>query len=409
MRISFTVIATAFLLFSLAAVSGKSRSAGVPPPLLKNELALIRAIASREIQAGRVPGAVVEIGQGGSVVYRDAFGYRMNPPGRSAMTPDTIFDLASLTKVVATSVAIMQLRESNKIELDAPVAQYWRAFGRNGKESITVRDLLTHYSGLAADLNLGPSWQGYDAALRMIEDQKPLDEPGTHYRYSDINFEALGELVHRISGLSLDEYCRKFIFEPLGMAETSFRPPVSERNRIAPTGYAGGKLRVGEVHDPTAARMGGVAGHAGLFSTADDLAIFAQMMLDGGTWRGIRILSRRSIIEMTDVESPAGAMHLRGLGWDLGTPLRSNRDHAAPIGSYGQTGFTGTMLWIDPTSTTFVIILSNRTYLTRVGDAGPLRQQILDLVSGLLGPLDEERRMAHSPGRARRGHASTLY
>lgn len=390
------IVIAVLLSLVIGVISGQPRSDSVPPLLLKDELAPISAIAGQEIVVGRVPGAVVEIGQHGTILYRDAFGSRMSPLGRTAMTPDTIFDLASLTKVVATSVAIMQLRESNKIELDAPVARYWPAFGRSGKESITVRELLTHFSGLPADLNLSRSWQGYTAALRMIEDQKPLDGPGMHYRYSDVNFEVLGELVRRISGVSLDAYCRTRIFEPLGMAETSFKPPPSELSRIAPTTYTRGIIHVGEVHDPTAARMGGVAGHAGLFSTADDLAIFAQMMLSGGTWRGNRILSKRSVEEMTSVESPSGAMHLRGLGWDLGAPLRSSQNDSARIGSYGHTGFTGTMLWIDPTSTTFVIVLSNRTYL-KVGDAAPLRQQILDLISNRLGPADGEYALRNSP------------
>ena len=184
-----------------------------------------------------------------------------------------------------------------------------------------MRHLLTHYSGLAPDLKLDRRWSGYGTALMMIEAEKPHYPPGTHYRYSDINFEALGELVRRVSGLPLDVYCRARIFSPLGMTDTSFKPPASKDGRIAPTAYRESRVRVGEVHDPTAARMGGVAGHAGLFSSADDLAIFAQMMLNGGSWRGIRILSPHSIDEMTSVESPAGATRLRGLGWDLGAPF----------------------------------------------------------------------------------------
>jgi serine-type D-Ala-D-Ala carboxypeptidase len=352
--------------------------------LSEDGLAPINDIVPREIEARRIPGAVVEIGQGGRLVYRRAFGDLEVIPEHLATMPDTIFDLASLTKVVATTVAIMQLREGHQIDLTAPVARYWPAFGRNGKGSITVRQLLTHYSGLAADLNLDRRWSGYSTALRMIEAAKPINPPGTHYRYSDINFEALGELVRRVSGLPLDVYCHTRIFSPLGMADTSFKPPASERSRIAPTGYAEGRLRVGEVDDPTAARMGGVAGHAGLFSTAADLAKFAQMMLNGGSWRGIRILSQRSVDEMTNVESPAGAARLRGLGWDLGAAFDPGPEQLRQMHSYGHTGFTGTLLWIDPGSATYVIILSNRTYPNDAGDAAPLRQQILELVSNRL-------------------------
>ena len=170
------------------------------------------------------------------------------------------------------------------------------------------------------------------------------------------------------------------------MTDTFFKPPAADRTRIAPTGYTGGRLHLGEVHDPSAARMGGVAGHAGLFSTADDLAIFAQMMLNRGNWQGIQILSQHSVDEMTDIESPADAAHLRGLGWDLTAPFCSDRDQVAQVGSYSHTGFTGTMIWVDPGSGSYVIILTNRTYPSGAGDAGPLRQQLVHLISNSLGP-----------------------
>jgi len=313
------------------------------------------------------------------------------------MTPDTIFDLASLTKPVATTVAIMQLHENGNLELDAPAARYWPRFGLHGKERITVRDLLTHYSGLRADLDLRRKWSGNAAALRMVEAETPLYPPGVHYQYSDINFEALGEIVRRVSGLALDAYCQARIFGPLGMKDTRFRPPAAKRDRIAPTLYVDGKLRLGVVHDPTAARMAGVAGHAGLFSTADDLAIFVRMLLDGGRSRDVRILASRSIAEMTVPQSPDGAMPPRGLGWELAAPLASNRDQLLPVGSYGHTGFTGTMLWIDPVARTYVIVLTNRTYPNGGGDAGPLRKEILALISDRLGPVTEEQVLANEP------------
>ena len=357
----------------------------------------IAAIVNAEIEAGRIPGAVVEIGQGEGVVYRGAFGYRELEPRRVAMTPDTIFDLASLTKPVATAVAIMQLSERGRLELDAPAARYWPAFGRNGKDRITIRDLLTHYSGLRADLDLSHEWKGRAAALGMIEARPPQYPPGTHYQYSDINFEVLGEIVRRVSGLTLDTYCRTRIFGPLGMRNTAFRPPPEWRGRTAPTLDVDGKLRLGLVHDPTAERMGGVAGHAGLFSTADDLAIFARMLLDGGRSGKSRILAARSIAEMTALQSPPGAAHPRGLGWDLAAPMASNREQLLPVGSYGHTGFTGTMLWIDPSASTYVIVLTNRTYPDGAGDAGPLRKKVLGLVSDRLGPVTEAQVLADEP------------
>ncbi|MDO8431027.1 MAG: DUF1343 domain-containing protein [Candidatus Binatus sp.] len=358
------------------------------------DLQRIDPIVQSEIEAGRIHGAVVEVGQGNQLVYRRAFGDRELEPRRAAMTADTIFDLASLTKPIATAVAIMQLRERGRIDLDAPVATYWPAFARNGKERITIRQLMTHYSGLAPDLDLNRKWTGYSTAIKLVEDAQPLHPSGAHYEYSDINFEALGEVVRRVAKVPLDDYCRINIFAPLGMADTGFRPPARRLNRIAPTEYIDGKLRIGDVHDPTAARMGGLAGHAGLFSTASDLAIFARMLLDGGRAGTATILSARSIDEMTIPQSRADvvdASHPRGLGWDLGAPLCANREQLLPVGSYGHFGFTGTMLWIDPISSTYAIILTNRTYPNDAGDAGPLRHAILALISNRLGSLSEDR------------------
>jgi uncharacterized protein YbbC (DUF1343 family)/CubicO group peptidase (beta-lactamase class C family) len=396
-HISRTMVA-AFLVELVVVTSTLAATLANRTVRLRNaDLAPIGDVVRSEIEAARIPGAVIEIGQGDNVVYRRAFGYRELQPRRSPMTPDTIFDLASLTKPVATTIAIMQLRESGELDLDAPVARYWPRFASNGKEQITLRELMTHYSGLGPDLDLKQEWTGYNAAMRMIEAQRPIYPPGARYQYSDINFEALGEVVRRISGLSLDVYCQTHIFGPLGMADTGFRPPITRRDRTAPTAYVNGKLRWGEVHDPTAARMGGVAGHAGLFSTADDLAIFARMLLSGGRFRGVPILTSRSIEEMTIPETPAGAVRLRGLGWDLAAPFSSDRDQLLPVGSYGHSGFTGTMLWVDPVSATYVIILTNRTYPNGAGDAGPLRSKILALVSDRLGPLSENRVIAERP------------
>ena len=366
--------------------------------LRQTDLEPIGALVRAEIERGSIPGAVIEIGQGESLVYRQAFGDREVEPRRIAMRPDTIFDLASLTKPVATAIAILQLHERGRIDLDAPAARYWPGFGRGGKQHITVRQLLTHQSGLRPDLDLTTRWSGYDTALALIEAEVPRYAPGTHYEYSDINFEVLGEVVRRVSGVPLDVYCQAHIFGPLGMTDTGFRPPAALRDRIAPTGDAKGTIRIGAVHDPTAARMGGVAGHAGLFSTADDLALFAQMLMGTGRSRGgVRILTSQSIDDMTRPQSPDIAMHPRGLGWDLAAPLASNRDQLPPAESYGHTGFTGTMLWIDPLSATYVIILTSRTYPHGTGDATPLRAEILALVSDRLGPVSDAQVIANRP------------
>jgi uncharacterized protein YbbC (DUF1343 family)/CubicO group peptidase (beta-lactamase class C family) len=340
---------------------------------------------------------VVVVGQNGRVIYRKAFGHRALVPKQLPMTVGTIFDLASLTKVVATTTAIMQLVEQGKMVLSAPVSDYWPEFKVNGKEAISVRELMTHYSGLPPDLELKPDWSGYDTAMKMIVGEKLIAPPGTRFIYSDINFETLGELVRLVSGQPLDVYCAQHVFKPLGMKDTRFKPPATLRRRIAPTQYQDGdkgKMLWGEVHDPTAYNMGGVAGHAGLFSTADDLTIFAQMLLNGGSYKRARILSPLSVEKMTSPQSPPDKMVSRGLGWDLDSPFASNRGELFEVGSFGHTGFTGTDLWIDPVTKTYLIILSNRVHPDGKGDVVPLRTQIATLVAAALGPASARQVLA---------------
>ena len=245
----------------------------------------IEVAAKEEIDAGHIPGAVVLVGHRGQVVYRKAFGQRCLEPQPQPMTVDTIFDIASLTKVVATTTAIMQLSDRGLLNIDDPVAKYWPEFGQNGKAGLTLRQLLTHTSGLRVEINPRARWSDYQGALEAIAMDRPFHPPGTEFRYSDVNFIVLGEIVRRVSGQPLEVYCTEKIFKPLKMRQTSFNPPDTWQARIAPCNVVNGHLRWGEVQDPTAYRLGGVAGHAGVFSTADDLAIFAQMLLDGGESR----------------------------------------------------------------------------------------------------------------------------
>ncbi|MFA6972712.1 MAG: exo-beta-N-acetylmuramidase NamZ domain-containing protein [Gallionella sp.] len=364
------------------------------------ELAPIAEFVQSEIDSKRIPGAVVLVGNPTTVLYRKAFGQRAQVPEQLSMTAETRFDLASLTKAVATTTAIMQLAERRKLRLDDPLAKYWPQFADNHKSAITVRQLLTHYSGLRGDLDLSRQWSGYSTAIRLIVEEHPVSEPGKNYLYSDINFEILGELVRKISGKPLDVYCAKHIFRPLKMKNTGFKPLIRQRFDIAPTEYMDGQLRWGEVHDPAAYRMGGVAGHAGLFSTADDLAIFAGMLLNGGSWHGIKILSRKSVKEMSLPQSPPGKAKLRGLGWNIAAPFAANRDQLLPAGSFGHLGYTGTMLWIDPVSKTYVIVLSNRVHPYGKGDADPLRRGILAIVSDALAPQSDEQILAARPALA---------
>ena len=241
----------------------------------------VDSIIQQSISAGDIPGAVLLVGHGEKVVYRKAFGMRSLEPQREPMTVDTIFDVASLTKPVATAPAVMLLVQQGKVRLNDPVARYLPEFATNGKQDITIRQLLTHFSGLRPDLDTKTSWQGYDAALALAYAEQPIAPPGARFIYSDVNYIVLGELVRRVSGMPLDEFAQKNFLGPLGMVNTRFRPPPEWLARIAPTQYdENGAMLRGVVHDPSARRTGGVAGNAGLFSTADDLARFAQAMID---------------------------------------------------------------------------------------------------------------------------------
>jgi uncharacterized protein YbbC (DUF1343 family)/CubicO group peptidase (beta-lactamase class C family) len=320
--------------------------------------AALDAATEQAIREGLIPGAVIVIGHNGKIVHRKAYGARALIPAREPATLDTIYDIASLTKVVATTPAIMKLCEQGKIKIDDPVTAYLPEF-QGGKSTITIRNLMTHYSGLRPDLDIDPAWTGYNTGIRKALIDKPARPPGVSFVYSDINFELLGEVVRRISGQPFDQFAREQIFEPLGMRDTNFNPAASLTARIAPTEIdaATGKPWRGVVHDPTARYMGGVAGHAGVFSTADDLARYAQMMLDR------RFFAPATVELFTSPASPPDQPILRGLGWDIDSPYSSNRGDIFPRGaSYGHTGFTGPAMWIDPVSKTFVVIMTNRIH-----------------------------------------------
>jgi uncharacterized protein YbbC (DUF1343 family)/CubicO group peptidase (beta-lactamase class C family) len=314
------------------------------------------------------------------VIYRKAFGNRALEPRREAMTVDTIFDVASLTKVVATTTAVMQLVQKGEVRVNDPMAKYLPEFADNGKADITVRNLLTHFSGLREDFDLDPPWQGREAGYRLAFAEKPTYPPGSRFLYSDTNFIALGALVERVTGTTLDDYCAKKIFTPLRMTHTRFLPPAAWRPKTAPTEYdENGKMLRGIVHDPRARRMGGVAGHAGLFSTADDLSKFASDLLQGSA-----ILSPEMVEKMTTPQQPPTAQVLRGFGWDIDSPFSSNRGDLLPVGSFGHTGFTGTSLWIDPTTQTYIILLSNAVHPRGKGSAVALRSKVATAVAAAL-------------------------
>jgi uncharacterized protein YbbC (DUF1343 family)/CubicO group peptidase (beta-lactamase class C family) len=321
----------------------------------------IGAIVRRSVAAGETPGAVVLIGHDGHIVYRKAFGDRSLEPYRQKMTVDTIFDLASLSKVVATAPAIMQLLDHGYFRLNDPVAKYLPRFAQHGKDGITIRDLLTHFSGLPPDIPQVPRWSGYATGVAKAFAIVPAFPPDVHFEYSDINYVVLAELVRHFTGERIDRYALRNIWKPLGMNHTRYLPPASWRPKIAPTEpEPDGRFLRGVVNDPTARSMGGVTGDAGVFSTADDLAKLCQMMLNGGRGaNGARILSPLAVAKMTTPQTPYNVPDVRGLGWDIDTPFSNNRGDYLPVGSYGHSGFTGTSIWIDPYSDTYIVILAN--------------------------------------------------
>ena len=354
-------------------------------------LAQIGPVVEEAVAAHKLPGAVIVAGRGDRVEYRQAFGNRALVPSVEPMTLDTIFDLASLTKVVATTTAVMQLVENGRIRLADKVSAYVPGFERYGKDRITIRHLLTHTSGLRPDFELSVSFEGEGEAIRRAIEEVPVASPGERFIYSDINFFLLGHIVGKVSGERLDAYAARHIFTPLGMSATTFLPAASLTWRIAPTeacerlawpcGQPGTAMMRGLVHDPTARRMGGVAGHAGLFSTGDDLSIFVRMLLDGGSWHGARILSPLSVAAMTRRATPPAMTARRGLGWDIDSAYSSNRGELLPIGSFGHTGFTGTSIWADPLTGAWIVFLSNRVHPDGHGDVTALRARVASIVA----------------------------
>jgi uncharacterized protein YbbC (DUF1343 family)/CubicO group peptidase (beta-lactamase class C family) len=397
LRYGFILLIVAVIASGLPA-QNLSPHGGAATALPGAGLAAVDQIMNSAVAHGTIPGGVVLVGHDGQVVYRKAFGMRSLEPHREAMTVDTIFDIASMTKCVATATSVMKLVQEGKLRLNDPVAAYLPEFAKNGKENITIRQLLTHFSGLKEDLDLKIAWKGRSAAYQLAMDTQPIFPPGSRFLYSDINFETLGFVVEKVSGLSLNEYAENTVFQPLAMNDTRFLPPPQWRPRIAPTEYdESHQMLRGTVHDPTARRMGGVAGHAGLFSTADDLAKYAQDMLSG-----FQILSALTVEKMSTPQQPPTATALRGLGWDIDSPFSSNRGEFFPVGSFGHTGFTGTSIWIDPVTNSYVIVLTNAVHpYGKNAGVVSLRSRIASAVAqglGLTVAEDQALRLARITG-----------
>lgn len=380
------------VLAAASALAGQERFAGSDE---------IDRVIQEAVDADQMPGAVAWIGQNGKILHRKAYGSRSLTPAREPMTMDTVFDAASLTKVVATTASMMKLVEQGKVRLGDRVTAYLPEF-QGGKSEITVRMLLTHFSGLRPDVDLNPEWSGYQTGIKLALTDKPVAAPGERFIYSDINFVLLGEMVRRLSGRPLDQFAREEIFLPLGMNESQFNPPASLRSRIAPTELypkMTAPLR-GVVHDPTARFMGGVAGHAGLFTTAADLARFARMLLGNGELDGKRIVSPLTVRKFTQPQTPADQPVLRGLGFDMDSQFSANRGELFPLGSFGHTGFTGTSLWVDPSTGGYVVLLTNSVHPKRRPPVTALRAKVATIAAAAMG--------ADAPGAILNGYNETM-
>lgn len=341
----------------------------------------------------RLPGGVLWL-ERQDVSFHRAYGMASTRPVSTVAQGDTIYDAASLTKVVATTPAVLLLHERGKLNVQDPVRVHLPEFTGQGREAITIRQLLTHTSGLRPDISVN-GWSGHQECIAKCMVELPRAAPDERFIYSDINFQLLDEVVRRVSKKRLDVFCSEEIFGPLKMHDTGYNPPAAKRTRIAPTTVTDGKALRGVVHDPRARKTSGIAGHAGLFTTAPDLARYARMLLQAGELDGVRLFKPETVQLMTSVQTPSSLPARRGLGWDIDTGYSSPRGHKFPLGSFGHTGFTGPSLWIDPYSKTFVVFLCNRVHPTERGPSVvPLRRTIGTLAAEAVKGFNFE----HVPG-----------
>ncbi len=354
---------------------------------LDDALSGVDRVVEAAIDRGEVPGAVLVVGRSSGVIYRKAYGHRALKPKPVPMTVDTVFDLASLTKPTATATSIMLLIERGKLKLTDRVADHIPAFGQNGKQDITVEMLLLHRGGLTPDNSLKDYVGTRQEMIDRINALPTRWEPGTTYKYTDVGFIVLGELIEAIDGRPVDVFSRQEIFEPLGMNDTTFRPTGEIARRCAPTEFIDGQWRLAEVHDPRAYALGGVAGHAGLFSTADDLARYCRMLLNGGELDGVRILKEETVREMiTPRELEGDPNGWRTYGFSTRTSERSARGAVFDYEtSFGHTGWTGTAYWIDPKHDLFYVLLTSRCHPNgSEGNAGPIRREVATYLGQVL-------------------------
>ena len=353
----------------------------------KKELSFagVDEVIVKAISEKRAPGAVVIVGNNKEIIYEHAYGFRQLLPTSQRMELETIFDIASLTKIVATTTAIMLLYEPGLIDIKKSVATYLPDFGVQGKGKVTIEQIMRHRAGLIPGNPKEEYKNGFPTALKSIYALPPAYPPGTKYEYSDLGYIVLVAIIEKITGMKFDQFCQEKIFKPLGMNHTCFNPPASLHEFCAPCerDECGNWLK-GVVHDPRARLLGGVAGHAGVFSTAHDLVCFCQMILNKGVSRGQQFLKKETIEMMSQHDNlPPGEQ--RGLGWDINTPHSSPRGTLFSASSFGHTGFTGTSLWIDPVNNCFVVLLTNRLHPDASGNVIQLRREVATAAAKSLG------------------------
>jgi len=347
----------------------------------------------QSIEMGAAPGAVVLVGQGEQVLHRRAYGWRSLSDPRVPMSEDTIFDFASLTKVLATATGLMVLVDEGRLSLDDPLSKWLPGWAESDKGDLTVLQLATHVAGFAPSVDLEAPWIGRETALRLALKTPLAAPPGERFIYSDIGYFVLAAVIEQAAGAPFEVFVTERVFRPLRMTHTAFNPVPSLRGRIAPTEPG---VERGMVHDPTARRMGGVAGHAGLFSTVEDLSRFARMILAGGSLEEVRVLSPQAVQIMTSTQTPSGMQERRGIGWDIDTAFSTPRGERFPIGSIGHTGFTGTSMWLDPDSGAYVLLLTSRLHPDGKGDVRALRKRVATLAARAV--LDERAGQASGNG-----------
>lgn len=365
-------------------------------PIQGDRAQKIDLLLGNAISRGLIAGGVVMVGNRKGILFERAYGRSSAEPNAPLAEIDTIFDIASLTKVVATAPAILKLAEEGKLSLVDPVVRWFPEFVGKGKDDLLVLNLLTHTSGLD-DFPIAAG-DPLHSAVEGAAGQKLKGEIGGRFRYADINFILLGEMVRRVAGTGLDHYAEASFFTPMGMKDTAFNPVRDKALRFSATLSADKTMFLGLAQDPVARQLGGVAGHAGVFSTAPDLARFCYMFLNEGEFAGRRILSGRAVEQMTAPYFSRGGNVIRGLGWDISSPFSSPKGNGFSEISFGHTGYSGGSIWLDPSANIFVVLLTARLDYKKTKEFSQLRSELSTLSVEIFSPVTEKSKLAHNNG-----------